>query len=62
MSDMTPPGRELELASFLTDSIIVDQRARSLNTKRVEALMESIQAIGLRSPITVLQMSAPLVA
>ena len=39
--------------SFPPNRIHVGRRVRSLNAERVEALMESIQLIGLRSPITV---------
>src|SRR5215472_12368135 len=39
--------------SFPPNRIHVARRVRSLNTERVGALMEPIQLIGLRSPITV---------
>jgi ParB-like chromosome segregation protein Spo0J len=39
--------------SFALNRIHVGRRVRSLNSERVAALMESIQLIGLRSPITV---------
>src|SRR5215469_7136722 len=39
--------------SFPPDRIYVGRRVRSLNAERVEALIESIELIGLRSPITV---------
>ena len=44
---------ERRIASFRPEQIQIRGRARSLNTDRVAALMDSIQLIGLRSPITV---------
>jgi ParB-like chromosome segregation protein Spo0J len=41
------------LESIHPDRIEIGHRARALNPERVEALMESIRNIGLRSPITV---------
>jgi hypothetical protein len=46
-----PAQRRLE--SLEIDRIQVGQRTRALNTERLEALVQSISAIGLRSPITV---------
>jgi hypothetical protein len=44
---------ERRIASFRPEQIQIRGRARALNKERVEALIESIEAIGLRSPITV---------
>jgi len=44
---------ERRIASFRPEQIQIRGRARALNKDRVEALIESIEAIGLRSPITV---------
>jgi ParB family chromosome partitioning protein len=41
------------LESFNMDRIQVGRRTRALNTERLEALVQSISTIGLRSPITV---------
>src|SRR5882724_2062712 len=46
-----PAQRRLE--SFNIDRIQVGRRTRALNTERLEALVQSISTIGLRSPITV---------
>jgi hypothetical protein len=46
-----PVQRRLE--SFDVDRIQVGRRTRALNTERLEALVQSISTIGLRSPITV---------
>ena len=46
-----PAQRRLE--SFDIDRIQVGRRTRTLNTERLEALVQSISTIGLRSPITV---------
>src|SRR5713101_5461520 len=53
MTDMCLPETGVVRRFLPTESIVVRRRARSLNTKQIEALMESIEAIGLRSPITV---------
>jgi hypothetical protein len=46
-----PAQRRLE--SFDIDRIQVGRRTRALNTEWLEALVQSISTIGLRSPITV---------
>jgi hypothetical protein len=46
-----PAERRLE--SFDIDRIQVGRRTRALNTERLEALVQSISTIGLRSPIAV---------
>src|SRR5262245_44919455 len=45
--------RQRRIESFRLDQIEISRLARSLNTERVEALMESIQRIGMLNPIAV---------
>lgn len=43
----------MELGKVFTDSVIVGQRHRALDQSRVEALAESMDALGLQQPISV---------
>lgn len=43
----------MELGKVFVDSVIVGQRHRALDPSRIEALAESMDALGLQQPITV---------